>query len=226
MNPWLEPGDRVVVDRLAYGLQLPLVGLRIGGRDPGRGDPVALLDPDGSGNLLVRRVFAVAGDRVGFTTLAPPTGDASATAAPAGSQDATGPPVPLRLPLLGRGGALPMPTAWAPWAGPCVYALEVAKRRGGGNYARCLAFQEINDGASYVVSYPRQPAGHSPWVGRIPKGKIYLRADNRAAGRDSRHWGPVSLRRIRGRHRVVLWSTDPLEGIRWHRMLRRLGFGR
>ena len=60
-----------MVDRTAYGLQLPLIGVRIGGSPIRRGDRVAVLDPDGSGRLLIRRVFAVAGDRVMFGPPAP-----------------------------------------------------------------------------------------------------------------------------------------------------------
>jgi signal peptidase I len=199
MNPVLEPGDDVVVDRLAFGVQIPLIGIRIGGSGIPRGALVALLDPDGSGRLLVRRVFATAGDRVDF---GPPTG-----------------PARIRQPMLGPGGAPPRPVVWAYWPGPCVYALAVKNRREGRSYARCHAFVERSAKRRYRVSYPRRPGKVPDKVatGRVPDGRIYLLGDNRG-GRDSRHWGAVSTRRIRGRPQAVVWSSDPLEGIRWHRM--------
>lgn len=201
MSPVLEPGDHVVVDRLAWGLQLPLIGVRIGGSSIRRGERVAVLDPDGSGRLVIRRVFAVAGDRVGF---GPPAG-----------------PLAIRLPMLGRSGGPPVPVLWLPWRGPCVFALEVKRRKKDANYARCRAFLEHHGGRSFVVSYPITHGPHrgKPYKGgKVGRGKVYVLSDNRGAVRDSRHWGPVSTRRIRGRPTTVLWSSDPLEGIRWHRM--------
>lgn len=200
MNPVLEPGDHVVIDRLAFGLQLPLVGVRLGGSQIPRGARVAALDPEGSGELLVRRVFALAGDRVAF-----------------GPQ---GGPAAIRQPMLGRGGALPHPVLWLPWRGPCVYALDRDSRRPGASYARCLSFVERSGRLGYRVSYPLgiPGPGAEAWTeGLVPRGHVYLLGDNRI-GRDSRHFGFVSVRRIRGRPDVILWSRDPLEGIRWDRM--------
>ncbi len=209
MSPALEPGDHLVVDRMAWGLQLPLIGVRLGGPPMRRGELVAVLDPDGSGRLLVRRVFAVAGDRVGF---GPPAG-----------------PLSIRQPMIGPGGRPLVPVVWLPWPGPCVYALEVRRRKKNANYERCHAFVERVGKRSVVVSYPIAHARHRQSgykEGVVGKGKVYLLSDNRGTGSDSRHWGPVSTRRIRGRPTAVLLSTDPLEGIRWHRMGMRLGGAR
>jgi len=64
MQPTLQPGDHVVVDMRAYGLRLPFTGIRlldIG--HPQRGD-VAVFDSPADGTRLIKRVVAVAGDRV------------------------------------------------------------------------------------------------------------------------------------------------------------------
>jgi len=166
-----------------------------------RGERVAVLDPDGSGRLLIRRIFAVAGDRVDF---GPPAG-----------------PHGIRQPMVSRSGSVVTPVLWLPWRGPCVFALETKLRKKDSNYARCRAFLEHHEGRSFVVSYPttRGPHRGKPYKrGKVGRGQVYLLADNRGAVRDSRHWGPVSTRRIRGRPVTVLWSSDPLEGLRWHRM--------
>lgn len=200
MNPVLEPGDHVVIDRLAFGLQLPLVGVRIGGQGIPRGARVAVLDPEGSGELLVRRVFAVEGDHVAFGPQAGPAG--------------------IRMPLLGHGGRAPVPVVWLPWPGPCVYELEPRHRTARARYARCHAVIELAGATPYRVSYPatRPGAKATTWrEGVVPRGHVYLLGDNRG-GRDSRHFGPVPERAIRGQPRVVLWSRDSHEGIRWHRM--------
>jgi signal peptidase I len=64
MQPTLLPGDRVFVDKQAYGLRVPftLVTL-IDGQRPARGD-VVIFDSPEDGTRLIKRVVAVAGDVV------------------------------------------------------------------------------------------------------------------------------------------------------------------
>jgi signal peptidase I len=64
MLPTVHIGDRVLVDKSAYGLRVPLTStylLERGG--PARGDVVVLESPE-TGIVLLKRVAAVPGDRV------------------------------------------------------------------------------------------------------------------------------------------------------------------
>ncbi len=64
MRPTIEVGDRIVVDKRAYGLRVPFTTIRITeGSAPERGDVVVLLSPV-DGTRLVKRVAAVPGDLV------------------------------------------------------------------------------------------------------------------------------------------------------------------
>ncbi len=64
MQPTLQPGDRVAVDMRAYGLRLPFTQLQLlSTGQPQRGD-VAVFDSPADGTRLIKRVVAVAGDRV------------------------------------------------------------------------------------------------------------------------------------------------------------------
>jgi signal peptidase I len=64
MQPALMEGDRIVVNRLAYGLRAPLGGrLLATWAAPRRGDVVVLVSP-ASGKLCVKRVAGVPGDAV------------------------------------------------------------------------------------------------------------------------------------------------------------------
>lgn len=64
MQPTLQPGDRVAVDMSAYGLRVPFTEWRVLERGrPQRGD-VAIFDSPRDGTRLIKRVVAVAGDRV------------------------------------------------------------------------------------------------------------------------------------------------------------------
>jgi signal peptidase I len=70
MLPTLEIGDRVLVNRLAYGLAAPFSKARLGKRPPRRGDLVVfrangLAGADGP-QSVVKRVIGLPGDRVAF----------------------------------------------------------------------------------------------------------------------------------------------------------------
>ncbi|MET0288958.1 MAG: signal peptidase I [Pseudoxanthomonas sp.] len=64
MQHTLEVGDRVVVDMRAYGVRLPLLGTPLWATGhPQRGE-VAVFDSPSDGTRLIKRIAAVAGDRV------------------------------------------------------------------------------------------------------------------------------------------------------------------
>lgn len=64
MQPTLQPGDRVIVDMRAYGLRLPFTSYTLlASGTPQRGE-VAVFDSPADGTRLIKRVAAVAGDRV------------------------------------------------------------------------------------------------------------------------------------------------------------------
>jgi len=56
----------------------------------------------------------------------------------------------------------------------------------------------------------------------VPSDAVFVMADNRNAGEDSRHWGPVSRSRIVGRAVWVYWSSDAEGRTRWSRVGLRL----
>lgn len=64
MEPTLAPGDRVIVDMRAYGLRVPFTQWTLWPGDPlAPGDVVVFRSPS-DGVRLIKRVVAVAGDRV------------------------------------------------------------------------------------------------------------------------------------------------------------------
>jgi signal peptidase I len=70
MLPTLEKGDRVLVDRTAYGLKLPFSKHRFGAKTPQRGDlvvfPMRGLPGTTGVETVVKRVVGLPGDKVSF----------------------------------------------------------------------------------------------------------------------------------------------------------------
>lgn len=63
MEPTVQVGDRVLVDKAAYGLRVPFTTLHLTRDLPRRGDVVVLESPEDS-RVLLKRVVAVPGDEV------------------------------------------------------------------------------------------------------------------------------------------------------------------
>jgi len=64
MQPTIEIGDRIVVDKAAYDLRLPFTHISLVHRaDPQRGD-IVVLDSGAAGERLVKRVIGVPGDQI------------------------------------------------------------------------------------------------------------------------------------------------------------------
>ena len=64
MEHTLYPGDRVVVDKRAYGLRVPFTGIELSyGSDIQRGD-VVIFDSPADGTRLIKRIVGIGGDRV------------------------------------------------------------------------------------------------------------------------------------------------------------------
>jgi signal peptidase I len=64
MNPTIVEGDRILVDKAAYGLRVPFTTIRLThGDDPRRGD-IAIFPSPEDGTTLVKRVIGLPGDTV------------------------------------------------------------------------------------------------------------------------------------------------------------------
>ncbi len=65
MRPTLMEGDRILVDKVRYGIKIPFSPWRLPGfREPRRGDVVVFQAPDDSHRDFIKRLVAVEGDEV------------------------------------------------------------------------------------------------------------------------------------------------------------------
>ncbi|MBN1206361.1 MAG: signal peptidase I [Myxococcaceae bacterium] len=65
MEPTLQVGDRLAVDKSAYGLRIPLTHVWLTEAAPRRGD-VIVFDSPVDGTVLVKRLVGLPGDRIAF----------------------------------------------------------------------------------------------------------------------------------------------------------------
>ncbi len=64
MEYTLMPGDRVVVDKSAYGIRLPFTHFEIIERDAVRRGEVVIFDSPKDGTRLIKRIVAIGGDQI------------------------------------------------------------------------------------------------------------------------------------------------------------------
>jgi signal peptidase I len=65
MEPTLQIGDRLAVDKSAYGLRIPLTHVWLTEKEPRRGD-VTVFESPVTGEVLVKRLVGLPGDRIAF----------------------------------------------------------------------------------------------------------------------------------------------------------------
>jgi signal peptidase I len=64
MRPTLLAGDFIVAWKPSFGVRLPILGWSWEGRSPQRGEVVILQDPDNPQRSVIKRVIALAGDKI------------------------------------------------------------------------------------------------------------------------------------------------------------------
>lgn len=64
MRPTLLPGDFIIAWKPSFGVRLPVFGLALEGRSAHRGEVVILQDPVNPQRSVIKRVIAIAGDKV------------------------------------------------------------------------------------------------------------------------------------------------------------------
>jgi len=158
-------------------------------RAPRRGDVVAFDSPRHPGTILVKRVVAVAGDRVGIKRGALILDDKPVAAQRVGDE--------VYLDVDERIGGEAERKA--------VRIDEELDGHRFGTYHDLQIDVALTDFPQAGVSFT------------VPEGTVFVLGDNRDASLDSRHFGPVPLASVIGKPLFIWWSQSPDHTIRWDR---------
>jgi signal peptidase I len=159
MEPTLQIGDHILVNKFLYGLQIPFTSIRLFPLgQPQRGDVVVFIYPVDPSKDFIKRVIGVEGDTVRL----------------------------VNKKLYVNGGEVPDPHA--------VYKED-----------------------SSFLSDLQKRENFGPVT--VPKGQLFVLGDNRDRSLDSRFWGFVPAKDVRGKAFIIYWSWNSEEtNVRWSRI--------
>jgi signal peptidase I len=230
MIPTLRVGDHIFVNKMSYGIRIPLLPLKIFGKRipavsfdwsmPKRGDVIVFITPENEEEDYIKRVVAVAGDTIEVK---------NGMVAINGSMLPVERGRPFVYDDLDEDGAFRGRVAtkrFEETMNDGGQRKHDILRRSCTSYRDCLgvALPEcdlktgdcvpIESGCEQETGLCNQ-ANFGPL--KVPDNHVFCMGDNRDNSRDSRVWGPVPMEFIKGRAIFIWWSYRE-DQVRWERM--------
>ena len=182
MEPTLRVGDVLLIDHLAYGPRLPFTNTALPLGQPERGDVVVFRKVDDPSSFLVKRLVALAGDRVSFRD---------------GVVAVNGEPLQARL--LGPGTRT-----------EDLGEILVQERSAGTERTLKLRPQVMGRMDISALGSNCVTEGPATWDCRVPAGHVPMLGDHRDNSADSRAFGFLPESEIYGRVDRVLFNLEDL----------------
>ena len=215
MKPGILDGDRIVVDKLAWGLRVPFTDTRLTQwGHPQRGDVVTFENPV-DGRLFVKRVVAVPGDEVEWRRRELTINGERASYTPLSEGEVAALTIKrsprqrfYRETLLGRSRVVML------HAEPGKHGARSDPLAGlSRNMARCPNYEIVAASATPSLAAAICRCGTASACStfprfKVPPGKYWMMGDYRDNSSDSRVIGFVDRQRIYGRAHAIAFSVD------------------
>lgn len=189
MLPTLLVGDFILVNKLSYGIRLPVLNTKIWDTgSPNRGDVMVFRYPEDPSMNFIKRVIALPGDKVEYQN--------------------------KRLTINGQ----PVPEqAEADYLHPATvhYSRQFSERLGNVEHR----FLNDDDKPGFIVGVANFPDSeyctynNAGVICTVPPGRYFVLGDNRDNSRDSRYWGFVPEENIVGRAFFIWFNFSDLSRI-------------
>ena len=177
MIPTLQVGDRIFVNKLIYGPRVPFTGVRLWSwRAPQRGEVAVFISPMPPHDDYIKRIVAVAGDRIEVRDGQVWVNDTAVSRRPLG-------PLTVHDRIALTGG-------WGTWT-----ARAFCEAMG-----RDQADITVLADPAFAVQANDAPTTH------VPEGYVFAMGDNRDHSSDSRRWGLVPVGALLGRASFIMFS--------------------
>jgi signal peptidase I len=164
MNPTILEGDRVLVDKQAYGLRVPFTRVHLTDGDaPARGD-IVVFDSPADGRSLIKRIAAVPGDRIALSDERLIVNDEVASYAPLDA---------AYVRQLLQATQAERPLAFAESIAGRRHAILLLPRR---PPAASMAALTVPDGMYFMLGDNRDNSADSRFIGLVPRDRIVGRA--------------------------------------------------
>jgi signal peptidase I len=211
MIPTLDVGDHIFVNKFIYGLRVPLTNAWFAAwGSPDRGDVIVFRYPRDLSKDYIKRVIAVAGDRVRV---------AGQDVFVNGEKLPRAPRPDHRYVEEGEGGPDPddVPDFFVHSA-----AFEERSRAGEQRYTvlydRSASRLPWPSGGRLPGLRCSEPVPGTPAECVVEPEHVFVMGDNRDNSSDGRVWGAVPHAYVKGKALFVWWSRGPRSGVRWGRI--------
>jgi signal peptidase I len=200
MNPTLETGDFILVQKNAYGVRLPLWNKKIiAVGEPKNGDVIVFRYPENPSISYIKRVIGVPGDQLLFQN---------------GVLYINGQKQPYQL-----GDQVQLPVSYQSESGAGqslnVQAQQWVVNIGEHRFLSQYILPEQSDAAAqqylqqYLAQAPLPLSLHQNWQVTVPQGQYFAMGDNRDQSADSRYWGFVPEANLTGKATFIWMHKEP-----------------
>ena len=204
MNPNLQEGDVLLVEKYASGLRVPVIGTTIAPTPVSAGDVVVFLFPQDRSVHFVKRVVGLPGDALSFAQQQVWVNDKPLIKIPFASLKKEDSNKPFKF------GTSSMT------AGKQIFFEQASSGK--------LYLTQYNPQTEMpkelpleLYSFCRQEEGRTNC--KIPEGHVFVMGDHRDNSLDSRFWGLVPIHDIKGRAQHIAFNTRQWTPHQWFQSL-------